>query len=80
MPGVHEDVFLETCQMEGQSQGMRRIGEGERTRQERSPMVDGERVCEKERENNPNVPVYSQVHAQQSSCQICEGVLASEEL
>ena len=56
---MHEDVFLETCQMEGQSQGMRRIGEGERTRQERSPMVDGERVCEKERENNPNVPVYS---------------------
>lgn len=62
---MHKDVFLETSHMEGQAQDRRRIREeGERTRQERTTMVDGKKVCEKEGENNHKMPVYYIVHIQ----------------
>lgn len=45
---MHIDIFLETPQVEGQAQGMRRIRqESERTQQERIIMVDGEEAFEK---------------------------------
>ena len=69
---MHLDVFLETGQVKGYAQDMKSIRvEGEGTKQERITVVDYKKVCEKQRENNHNMPVYYIVHIQQTSCQIC---------